>query len=73
MDERYYPQLAERLSTRGIDVEAVKEALKHQHIETPSWGYSNSGTRFKTFNYPGAATTIHEKLQDAGYVAHSMG
>jgi L-rhamnose isomerase / sugar isomerase len=64
----YYPQLAEQLDARGIDVHAVKAALKAQHIETPSWGYSNSGTRFKTFNFPGAARDIHEKLADAGYV-----
>ncbi|MBW4435719.1 MAG: L-rhamnose isomerase [Pleurocapsa minor GSE-CHR-MK-17-07R] len=71
MSERYFPQLADQLSERGIDVEFVKRKLKTQHIETPSWGYSNSGTRFKTFNYPGAARNIHEKLDDAGYI-HSL-
>ena len=44
-----YEILAERLTAQGIDVEAVKAALKQQHIETPSWGYANSGTRFKAF------------------------
>jgi len=68
MYESYFPALAEQLTQRGIDVERVKAKLKAQHIETPSWGYSNSGTRFKTFNFPGAARTIHEKLDDAGYV-----
>ena len=43
-------------------------ALKTQAIETPSWGYGNSGTRFKTFSYPGAATTVHEKIADAALV-----
>ena len=42
--------------------------LKTQHIETPSWGYSNAGTRFKTFAYPGAARNIWEKLEDAAEV-----
>ncbi len=46
----------------------VKEALKRQKIETPSWGYGNSGTRFKTFPTPGAARTIYEKLEDAAEV-----
>src|SRR5579859_2594123 len=63
-----YPLLAEQLTTGGIDVEAVKAKLKSQRIETPSWGYGNSGTRFKVFAWPGAARDIHEKLADAAYV-----
>jgi L-rhamnose isomerase/sugar isomerase len=73
MDDRAYEALAERLQTRGIDINAVKMKLKQQHIETPSWGYGNSGTRFKTFNWPGAARTVHEKLQDAGYIHRLTG
>jgi L-rhamnose isomerase/sugar isomerase len=66
-----YPALADRLQARGIDVEAVKTALKNQHIETPSWGYANSGTRFKTFAWPGAARSIYEKVDDAAFI-HKM-
>jgi L-rhamnose isomerase/sugar isomerase len=66
-----YEALAEQLVKQGIDVEAVKAALKSQHIETPSWGYANSGTRFKTFPWPGAARTTREKIADAAMV-HSM-
>jgi L-rhamnose isomerase/sugar isomerase len=73
MYEKYYAPLEEQLQQRGIDVHAVKEKLKRQHIETPSWGYANSGTRFKTFNYPGAARSVPEKLQDAGYVHRLTG
>ena len=43
-------------------------ALQAQRIETPSWGYGNSGTRFKTFAAPGAARTVYEKIDDAGEV-----
>lgn len=68
MHQHYYAALAEQFTERGIDVEGVKTRLKAQRIETPSWGYSNSGTRFKTYAYPGAARNIHEKLEDAGYV-----
>lgn len=68
MDTKQYEALVDQLTQRGIDVEAVKAQLKQQHIETPSWGYGNSGTRFKTFPYPGAARNIHEKLADAAYV-----
>ena len=66
-----YTALAEQLTALGIDVNAVKADLKAQHIETPSWGYANSGTRFKTFPWPGAARTTQEKLDDAAMV-HKM-
>lgn len=63
-----YELLAERLSKRGLSVEQVKQKLKQQHIETPSWGYGNSGTRFKVFAWRGAARNLHEKLADAAYI-----
>lgn len=66
-----YDLLAEDLESREIDIAAVKEELKRQHIETPSWGYANSGTRFKAFAWPGAASTTEEKLDDAAMV-HKM-
>jgi L-rhamnose isomerase/sugar isomerase len=37
-------------------------------IETPSWGYADTGTRFGKFLQPAAASTIDEKLADAGVV-----
>ena len=43
------------------------------HIETPSWGYANSGTRFKAFPWPGAAQTTREKLEDAATVHRMTG
>ncbi|PNY79814.1 L-rhamnose isomerase [Deinococcus koreensis] len=48
-------------------------ALSAQRIETPSWGYGNSGTRFKTFAAPGAARDIWEKLDDAAEVHRLTG
>lgn len=66
-----YQVLADALAAQGIDVEAVKSALKKQQIETPSWGYANSGTRFKAFPWPGAATTTRQKLDD-GAMVHKM-
>jgi L-rhamnose isomerase/sugar isomerase len=68
-----YAVLADQLSATGIDVEAIKGALKRQHIETPSWGYANSGTRFKAFAWPGAATTTQQKLDDAAMVQRMTG
>ncbi len=43
-------------------------ALRAQAIETPSWGYGDTGTRFKTFGYPGAARNVWEKVADAAVV-----
>jgi L-rhamnose isomerase/sugar isomerase len=63
-----YQCLAERLDKASIDIERVKKSLKTQRIETPSWGYGNSGTRFKTFAWPGAARNVYEKIADAAYV-----
>jgi L-rhamnose isomerase/sugar isomerase len=63
-----YESVVEQLAERGIDVGAVKAKLAAQVIETPSWGYGNSGTRFRVFPWPGAARNVHEKLADAAYV-----
>ncbi|MGC2720696.1 MAG: TIM barrel protein, partial [Candidatus Acidiferrales bacterium] len=37
-------------------------------IELPSWGFANTGTRFGKFIQPAAASSIVEKLSDAGQV-----
>jgi len=66
-----YDVLADQITAKGIDLAAVETALKQQHIETPSWGYANSGTRFKAFPWPGAARTTREKLSD-GAMVHKM-
>jgi L-rhamnose isomerase / sugar isomerase len=50
------------------DVTAVKTALKAQRIETPSWAFGNSGTRFKVFAQPGVPRTVTEKVDDAAQV-----
>ncbi|MGQ9630845.1 MAG: L-rhamnose isomerase [bacterium] len=68
LHEKEYEAFVERQSERGIDVESVKAALKAQKIETPSWGYGDSGTRFKVFRQPGAARNVYEKLSDAAQV-----
>ncbi|MGW7049003.1 L-rhamnose isomerase [Streptomyces avermitilis] len=50
------------------ELAAVKAALKTQAVETPSWAYGNSGTRFKVFAQPGVPRTPQEKLDDAAQV-----
>ncbi|GAA4146920.1 L-rhamnose isomerase [Actinomadura keratinilytica] len=55
------------------DISAVKDALRRQHIETPSWAYGNSGTRFKVFPQPGVPRTPQEKIDDAAQVHRFTG
>ncbi|MET7518681.1 L-rhamnose isomerase [Streptomyces sp. NPDC005480] len=55
------------------DIAAVKAALANQRIETPSWGYGNSGTRFKVFAQAGVPRTPREKLDDAAKVHEFTG
>ncbi|HEX3778806.1 MAG TPA: L-rhamnose isomerase [Pseudonocardiaceae bacterium] len=49
-------------------VAAVQAQLRRQQIETPSWAYGNSGTRFKVFAQPGVPRTVTEKIDDAAQV-----
>jgi L-rhamnose isomerase/sugar isomerase len=51
-----------------VDLAAVKRALTAQRIETPSWAYANSGTRFKVFAQAGVPRTAEEKIADAAVV-----
>ncbi|MCW2872699.1 L-rhamnose isomerase [Actinacidiphila oryziradicis] len=55
------------------DLSAVKAALKAQAVETPSWAYGNSGTRFKVFAQAGVPRTPQEKLDDAARVHEFTG
>jgi L-rhamnose isomerase/sugar isomerase len=53
---------------KAQDSKALWAALDSFRIELPSWGFANTGTRFGKFLQPAAATTIEEKLSDAGEV-----
>jgi len=69
--KKEYELFSEKSALQGLDLNKVKSALKAQVIETPSWGYANSGTRFQAFPWPGAAVTTTDKLNDATMV-HKM-
>ena len=73
MSNPKYNLLAEDLEEQGIEIEAVKSRLKSQRIETPSWGYGNSGTRFGVFAQSGAARNARERLEDAATVHRFTG
>ena len=55
------------------DTSAVKAALQSMRIETPSWAYGNSGTRFKVFPQPGVPRDPYEKVDDAATVQRFTG
>jgi L-rhamnose isomerase / sugar isomerase len=65
--------LTARLSARGIDVDAVEASLRSLVIETPSWGYGDSGTRFGVFPQPGRPRSVFERVDDAAAVHRLTG
>ncbi len=68
-----YDLLAEVVAARGGDLGSVESALRAQEIETPSWAFGNSGTRFAVFAQPGAPRDPFEKLDDAAEVHRLTG
>lgn len=68
-----YDTLTDQLTASGVDVAGVEARLRAQRIETPSWGYGNSGTRFRVFPQPGAPRTPFEKFADAAEVHRLTG
>nr|WP_197972896.1 MULTISPECIES: L-rhamnose isomerase [Streptomyces] len=62
-----------RRSPAVTELAAVKAALKTQAVETPSWAYGNSGTRFKVFAQAGVPRDPREKLDDAAKVHEFTG
>jgi L-rhamnose isomerase / sugar isomerase len=56
-----------------MTIAQVKAALRAQEIETPSWAYGNSGTRFKVFAQEGVPRTPQEKIDDAAQVHRFTG
>jgi L-rhamnose isomerase/sugar isomerase len=56
-----------------MDENSALSRLRALQIETPSWGYGNSGTRFHVYPWPGAARTVHERIADAGLVHRLTG
>jgi L-rhamnose isomerase/sugar isomerase len=61
------------LDRHQMDMDDIILRIQSFAVETPSWGYGNSGTRFKVFPWPGAARTLYEKLADAAVVHRVTG
>ena len=56
-----------------MDETSALEQLRRLEIETPSWGYGNSGTRFHVYPWPGAARSVQERIADAALVHRLTG
>jgi L-rhamnose isomerase / sugar isomerase len=53
--------------------DALHDRIAQLRIETPSWGYGNSGTRFHVYPWPGAARNVWERIDDAALVHRLTG
>lgn len=64
-----YGVLGRELAERGIDIGAVKEAVKDFKVEIPSWLFGRfGGGRFGNYMPPGAALDSRAKMRDAAFV-----
>jgi L-rhamnose isomerase / sugar isomerase len=68
-----YESLTSRLSDAGRDVMRIERELASFGVETPSWGYGDSGTRFGVFPQPGRPRDVFEKIEDAAEVHRLTG
>jgi L-rhamnose isomerase / sugar isomerase len=71
LSSRFGSSRSVALSTSQL--EAAFKQLDNFHIELPSWGFANTGTRFGKFTQSGAAATLEEKLADAAEVHRVTG
>jgi L-rhamnose isomerase/sugar isomerase len=53
--------------------EAAERRLRELVVETPSWGYGDSGTRFATFPQAGRPRDVFERIEDAAEVHRLTG
>ena len=51
-----------------MEDKALFEHIERLQLEVPSWGFSNTGTRFKVFNQDGVPRDTLEKIEDAATV-----
>jgi L-rhamnose isomerase/sugar isomerase len=68
-----YQSLTSRLAAKGLDVAGIERELASFAVETPSWGYGDSGTRFGTFPQPGRPRDVFERIEDAAEVHRLTG
>lgn len=65
---RDYDALGEKLSRRGVDIDAIKQRAQGFSVAIPSWGTGTGGTRFARFPGDGEPRDIFDKLDDCGVI-----
>jgi len=68
-----YESLTNRLTDKGLDTSRIERELASFAVETPSWGYGDSGTRFGTFPQLGRPRDVFERIEDAAEVHRLTG
>jgi L-rhamnose isomerase/sugar isomerase len=59
--------------TAAPDLDRIRWATTELAVEIPSWGFVNTGTRFRVFPQAGVPRDAHEKIEDAATVARYTG
>jgi L-rhamnose isomerase/sugar isomerase len=66
--ERDLNTLTRLMGRRGIDIEDIIEQSSSFEVTVPSWGFSQSGTRFGRFPIGGEPRNVYERMEDAAIV-----
>jgi len=62
----HFQYIAEILTQKGIDIQAVIEKIKAFQVAIPSWALGTGGTRFGRFPGGGEPRSLEEKIADVG-------
>jgi L-rhamnose isomerase/sugar isomerase len=68
-----YDALGRTLDRRGIDIEAITDAVAAFAVASPSWAVGSGGTRFARFPMGGEPRNIFDKMEDCAVVNRLAG
>ncbi|MBC3846556.1 sugar isomerase [Winogradskyella echinorum] len=66
--QSHFNFLADSLSKKGKNVDAIVSRLKDFQVAIPSWALGAGGTRFGRFSYYGEPSNLEQKLEDVGLI-----
>lgn len=68
LHNNHFSFLADSLTNKGIDVDAIISKLAEFQVAIPSWALGAGGTRFGRFSFYGEPSTLEQKLEDVGLI-----